>query len=123
MEDNNNPYTKFEFLTGIGYSGEEYVGIVVNQDNQMLTFYDVNAISNTELKKIFLEYGELWWWESNRQIPIDIFLYYEMQPFKNCIKTFALKDVEIIFGPTISLHDLLKKRVKRRNIQLIRRVD
>lgn len=114
---------KLEFLTGISYSGEEYVGIVVNQDNQLLTFYDIDAIKNNELKKIFLELGELWWWESNRLLPIDVFLFHEMQPFKPFLRTFAMKDVEIVFGPTISLQNLLKKRVKRRSIQLIRKVD
>ena len=37
---------ELEFLTGIKYSGKEYVGIVVNQDNQILTFYDVDTIPN-----------------------------------------------------------------------------
>lgn len=121
--NNNNPYSQFEFLTGISYSGNEYVGIVVNQDNQLFTFYDVDAIATLELKKTFLELGEIWWWESNRQLPIDIFLHHEMKLFRECIRTFALKEVEVLFGPTTSLQNLLKKRIKRRSIQLIRKVD
>lgn len=118
-----NDYEKLEFLTGILYSEKEYVGIVINQDTQILTFYDVETISTTDLKKLFLELGELWWWESNRQIPIDIFLHHEMKTFKPCIKTFANKDVEILFGPVTSMQNLLKKRIKRRSIQLIRKTD
>ena len=45
---------ELEFLTGIKYSGKEYVGIVVNQDNQILTFYDVDTIPNLTLRKEFL---------------------------------------------------------------------
>lgn len=118
-----NLYTDLEFLTGISYAGNEYVGIVVNQDNQILTFYDVEAIPTTEKKKEFLALGEIWWWESNRQLPIDVFLHHEMKDFVHCLKTFSMKDVEILFGPVTSLQNLIKKRIKRRSIQLVRRVD
>ena len=118
-----NDYEDLEFLTGISYSGKEYLGIVINQDAQITSFYDVDSIPTTELKKEFLEYGELWWWESNRMIPVDIFLRHEMAQFRNCIKTFSNKDVEILFGPVTSMQNLLKKRIKRRSIQLIRKTD
>lgn len=121
MTDNN--YTEFEFLTGILYAGEEYVGIVVNQDNQILTFYDVGILPTIEHKKEFLSLGETWWWESNRQLPIDVFLHHEMKIFRPFMKTFAMKDVNIMFGPVTSLENLLKKRIKRRSIQLVRKSD
>jgi hypothetical protein len=116
-------YSNFEFLTGIQYAGQEYVGIVVNQDNHILTFYDVDVIPGNIAKKEFLELGEMWWWESNRMLPIDVFLHYEMKPFLFCMKTFAMKDVEILFGPVTSLQNLIKKRIKRRTVQLIRKTD
>ena len=114
---------ELEFLTGIRYSGKEYVGIVVNQDNQILTFYDVDSVPTKELQQEFLELGQIWWWESNRQLPIDVFLHIEMKQFSPCLKTFATKDVEILFGPVTTLHNLFKKRIKRRTIQLIQKVD
>jgi len=123
MENHNNYHPEFEFLTGISYAKDEFVGIVVNRDNQILTFYDVGSISNMAEKKEFLQLGEMWWWESNRMLPIDVFLHHEMQKFRYCIKTFANKDVEILFGPVTSLQNLLKKRVKKRSIQLVRRTD
>ena len=88
---------ELEFLTGIKYSGKEYVGIVVNQDNQILTFYDVDTIPNLTLRKEFLELGQIWWWESNRQLPIDVFLHYEMKQFHSCLKTFATKFLYFFF--------------------------
>ena len=114
---------EIEFLTGIKYAGNEYVGIVVNSDNQILTFYDAGQLGNEELKKEFLELGNIWWWESNRMLPIDVFLHHEMRPFHPYLKTFAMKDVEILFGPVTSLQNLIKKRVKRRSIQLVRKTD
>jgi len=119
--DGDSEYENLEFLTGISYSGKEYVGIVINQDTQITSFYDVESIPSIPLKKKFLELGELWWWESNRQIPIDIFLHHEMAPYKSCIKTFSNKNVEILFGPVTSMQNLLKKRIKRRSIQLVRK--
>lgn len=123
MDDDNNYYSKFEFLTGIRYANTEHVGIVVNQDNQILTFYDVDTIVSLKDKKEFLDLGDIWWWESNRMLPIDIFLHHEMQNFRYALKTFAVKDVEILFGPVTSLQNLLKKRIKRRSIQLVRKAD
>ena len=123
MEQHENPYTQFEFLTGIAYAGNEYVGIVVNQDQHILTFYDIDILPDTESKRHFLELGDTWWWESNRQLPIDVFLHHEMRDFHYCMRTFAMKDVEVLFGPVTSLHNLIKKRIKRRSIQLIRKSD
>tara|TARA_B100000927_G_scaffold162138_1_gene130642 strand:+ start:54 stop:416 length:363 start_codon:yes stop_codon:yes gene_type:complete len=114
---------EIEFLTGIKYAGNEYVGIVVNTDNQILTFYDAGQIGDVNLKKEFLELGNIWWWESNRMLPIDVFLHHEMKTFYPFLKTFAMKDVEILFGPVTSLQNLIKKRVKRRSIQLVRKTD
>ena len=46
-----------------------------------------------------------------------------MKPYKNLLRTFVMKDIEIIFGPMTSLQNLIKKRIKRRGIQLVRKVD
>ena len=121
MQDND--YAQLEFLTGLHYLEKDYVGIVVNHDNNIISFYDVELIPTVELKREFLELGDMWWWESNRMLPIDVFLHHEMKPFRRCLRTFVLKDVEILFGPVTSLQNLLKKRIKRRSIQLIRKAD
>jgi hypothetical protein len=73
-------------------------------------------------KVAFLELGEIWWWESNRRIPINIFLKSEMQPFKPFIKTFNAKEASLMFGPAVNLSEIAEKRVKRRSIQLVRSV-
>lgn len=117
----SNIYNNFEFLTGISYCGKEYIGIVSNADNTVFTFYDIDSLPSDDHKRMFLELGETWWWESNREIPIEIFLYHEMQPFAPYLKTFVSKDVEVLFGPVTSLQNLIKKRIKKRSIQLIRK--
>jgi hypothetical protein len=79
-------------------------------------------ILGADLRTLFLEMGETWWWESNRKIPINIFLKSEMQIFRPYIKTFNSKDVELIFGPLVNLSEIAEKRVKRKSIQLVRSV-
>jgi hypothetical protein len=71
-------------------------------------------------KQSFLTLGEAWWWESNRKIPINIFLKEEMILFRGYIKTFNSKDIEVMFGPTVNLGDIAEKRIKRKSIQLVR---
>jgi hypothetical protein len=79
-------------------------------------------VSGEEERKFFLEMGDTWWWESNRKIPINIFLKKEMIVFRPFIKTFNAKDVDLLFGPIVNLSDIAEKRVKRKSIQLVKSV-
>lgn len=112
----------FPFLSCLRSNDREYVGIIVNFDTYVASIYDLSMIAGEEERRFFLEMGETWWWESNRKIPINIFLKKEMQVFKPFIKTFNAKDVELVFGPLVNLSDIAEKRVKRKSIQLIRAV-
>lgn len=114
---------KYPFLTGIKYGEDEYIGIVVNYDNSIMTFYDLDRMTDEKIKKHFLELGDVWWWESNRQLPIDVFLHHEMTIFRSFLRTFVMKDVDVLFGPTTSLQNLIRKRIKRRGIQLVRKIN
>jgi hypothetical protein len=112
---------QFPFITVITYGNLEYVGIVINQDNNITSIYDYNILKADEHKKYFLEMGDVWWWESNRMLPINIFLRKEMELFRYAIKNFATKDVAILIGPVVNLHNIMLKRVKRRSVQLVRK--
>lgn len=121
MRISDNLQQNFPFITVLSYVDNEFVGIVINQDSQITSIYDYSALKTEEEKQKFLELGEIWWWESNRQIPINIFLLREMQNFRYVIKNLSTKDVKILFGPATSLNDIIVKRVKRRSITLVRR--
>lgn len=112
----------FPFLTCIKSNDIEYLGIIINLDNNFASLYDISCIKTPEEKSKFLEAGETWWWESNRKIPINIFLKSEMLLFRPCIKTFNAKDIQILFGPVVNLSKITEKRVKRKSIQLIRTI-
>ena len=112
---------KFPFLSIVTYGGQEYVGIIINQDQTVTSMYVYTLLHNTYEEKDFLELGEVWWWESNRMIPINIFLREEMSKFKHAIMTMNSKDVKVTIGPCVNLHNLTIKRVKRKSVQLVRK--
>ena len=114
---------KFPFLSHIKYGQNEYIGIVQNRDAHCTSFYNYERIKADELKKQFLVLGDVWWWESNRMIPINIFLKQDWLLFRPYLTTFISKDCEIIAGPNVSLSELSKKRTKRRSIQLVKKIN
>jgi len=114
---------KYPFITLCVYANTEYLGIIQNQDEIITTIYDFGSIQNLDDKKKFLELANIWWWESNRSIPINIFLKAEWDLFKSSIRTFVNKDLEILHGPVCSLSEMSRKKSKRRSITLVRRMD
>jgi len=114
---------KYPFITLCVYASTEYVGIVQNQDDAITTIYDFGAIADAELKRHFLELANIWWWESNRSVPINIFLKGQWDLFKPYLRTFTNKDLEILHGPVCSLSEMSRKKSKRKSITLVRRVD
>ena len=113
---------KYPFLTYLVYGGNDYIGVIQNLDEVITTIYDYGALRTVEQKQQFLELAETWWWESNRLIPINVFLKAEWTPFRTVVKTMNSKDVEIKFGPQVSLKEIAAKRSKRRSITLVRKV-
>lgn len=107
------------FISCVRSNNVEYVGIIINLDTYVTSIYDISQIAVGDRAK-FLTLGETWWWESNRKLPISIFLKQEMREFRHAIKTFNSKDIELIFGPIVSLNEIAEKRIKRKSIQLVR---
>ena len=113
---------KYPFITLCTYASAEYVGIIQNQDDVITTIYDFGSITDLEAKKRFLELANIWWWESNRSIPINIFLKQDWDQFKVCLRTFVNKDLEVLHGPVCSLSEMARKKSKRKSITLVRRM-
>jgi hypothetical protein len=113
---------KYPFLTYLVYGGNEYIGVVQNVDDLITTIYDYGTLRSLEQKNQFLLLAETWWWESNRLVPINVFLREDWQPFKPALKTMNSKDVQIKFGPYVSLKEIAAKRSKRRSITLVRKL-
>ena len=113
--------TNFPFISVVTYGGQEYVGIIVNQDQFVTSMYVYTDLNSVLEKKRFIDLGNIWWWESNRLIPINIFLRKEMEPFRYCLITMNSKDVKVSIGPCVNITNMTIKRVKRKSVQLVRR--
>jgi hypothetical protein len=110
------------FITVCSYASQDYVGIVQNKDDSVTTIYDYGSIIDSNSRTRFLELGDTWWWESNRLIPINLFLKEEWLPFKPYLRTFTNKSLVILHGPVCSMNELHKRRSKRRSITLVKRM-
>jgi len=113
---------QYPFITLVIYAQVEYVGVIQNRDHVVTTIYDFGSIVEVDQKKLFIELANVWWWESNRTIPINIFLKHDWVPFKQYLKTFSNKDLQIVHGPVCSLSELNERRTKRRSITLVKRI-
>ena len=112
---------KFPFLSLLQKGDMEFVGIVQNQDNNVISFYDYGRLMSPQDKMRYLKCGEIWWYEYNRKLPINIFLKGDFKYFRSTLVTLNSKDIIIVEGPTVRLSDISKKRVKRKTIQLVRK--
>lgn len=114
---------KYPFISLCIYANIEYVGIIQNRDDAVTTIYDFGSLQNQSEKVEFLELANTWWWESNRSIPINIFLRQDWDKFRATLRTFSNKDLEILHGPICSLMDIARKKTKRKSITLVRKID
>ena len=117
-----NIQEQLPFISVLHYGDDEYVGIIINQDQFVTTFFDLNMLHSPEEKTNLLEIGEIWWWESNRLIPINLFLKSDWLLFKGFLRTFSSKSLVILHGPVCSMQDLNKRRIKRRSITLVKKM-
>lgn|SRR5574343_53085 len=119
MDYTEELHESFPFLSVVSYGNKEYVGIIINQDVAVTTMYDLSVLRTEKERQALLELGEEWWWESNRTIPISIYLKNEIGPYKYCSKSFSTKDVQVLVGPITKLANLQGKRTKRKIVQLV----
>jgi hypothetical protein len=120
-EERKNLLDQCPFLTLLTYVNRDYLGIIQNLDDTVISFYDFEAVT-ADNRLLFLELGEAWWWNSNRQIPINLFLKADWAVFKPTLKTLNSKNVVIVQGPYISLKEAASQRSKRRSVVLVRKI-
>jgi hypothetical protein len=122
MADHNEILEKFPFLSLCRAGEEEIIGIIQNYTQTLASIYVLNVLNCTEDKAEFLECGELWWWESNRQLPVNLFIGPKFKRFSYSLRTYNVKDFEILHGEAVSLQNIITKRIKRRQIQLVQKL-
>ena len=112
---------QYPYISVVAYGGQEYVGIISNQDQTVTSMFVYTDCKSTADKKLLLDLGDIWWWESNRMIPINIFLKKEMERLSYTLITMNSKNVKIVIGPCVNVNNLAVKRIKRKSVQLVRR--
>jgi len=112
---------QYPYISVVAYGTNEYVGIITNQDQFVTSMYVYTSLKSEVDKKLLLDLGEIWWWESNRMIPINIFLKREMDPLAYSMTTMNSKNVKVVIGPCVNVNNLAVKRVKRKSVQVIRK--
>ena len=112
----------FPYISVVAYGDHEYVGIIANQDQFVTSMFVYTNLKDEEHKKLLLDLGEVWWWESNRMIPINIFLRLEIDPIRYSMITMNTRDVKLLIGPCVNVGNLAMKRIKRKSVHLIRKL-
>jgi len=120
-EERKNLLDQCPFLTLLTYVNRDYLGIIQNLDDSVISFYDFESVA-ADQRLTFLELGETWWWSSNRQIPINLFLKIDWVIFKPTLKTLNSKSVSIVQGPYVSLKESSSQKSKRRSVILVRKI-
>ena len=113
---------KFPFLSLCRTGDDEILGIIQNYTSAIVSIYVYNVLINKEDKQLFLEYGEEWWWGSNRTVPINLVIGPKFKHFSYSLRTYNVKDFEIVHGEPVSLQNIITKRIKRRQIQLVQKL-
>src|SRR5262249_52721372 len=96
------------------------VGIVQNTTTQFVHVFNYALLPDDGSRRRFLELGEQWWYGSNTRVPIDLFLGEKFDPFRNALRGYSRKDVDGVFGPTITLGEMYNRRVKRRRVEFMK---
>lgn len=112
----------YPFLSYIKYTHMDYIGVIQNYDTDLISIYAFNKLRTEDHKRRFLEQAEVWWWESNRQIPINIFLKSGWDEFRYSIVTLTCKDIKEQLGHIVCIANLAEKRTKRRVLTLVRKM-
>jgi len=110
---------KYPFLTFLISEGNVRMGIVQNASPRIITFYDIEQIEAEADRNYIIELGDRWWWESNQNVPVNIFIGSEFDKFKDVLVGVSRKSLKDMVGPCFSLHEKYIKRMKKKKIQIL----
>jgi hypothetical protein len=111
--------TKYEFLTFVIFKDDIIHGIVQNETPKILMIYEFDLLRTADEKKVFLRYGDDWWWGSNHSVPINLFIGDRFEVFDYVLKGYPKKPIESLIGPSFNLADRYLRRVKKKRIDVI----
>lgn len=108
----------FPFMSYINIGDKNILCLIQNIDEKLISYYNFEEITDMDDLKEFLRLANLWWYGSNRKLPINLFIGEEIKRFNMYIRHMSNKNVTVEFGPSTSLLDLIPKKPKKKNIQV-----
>lgn len=89
-------------------------GIIMNQTQKITGVYDFAKMSKSEIDTI-ISLGKIWWTESNRQVPINVFLFEEFLEFEPYLTNFKNQYIEEINGHVVQLYKIIPTKLELKN--------
>ena len=114
-------FDQYPFLTLLESGDTEFICVIQSHDDQFTTFYDFGSLKASDHKEKFLELCDQWWWESNRIIPINLFLKADWDCLKYTQKTVSTKSLNILAG-NIPANLAEGKKSKRKSVTLVKKI-
>lgn len=111
---------RYPYLTYLQVGEIAVLGVVQNVGPQTVNVFDFAHLRTDEQRKGFLKLAEEWWFESNTQVPIDVFLGPKFDYLLHCLRIYPRSAVIDVQGPLINLDDQFKRRIRRRRIEFIK---
>lgn len=98
--------------------GHQVPGIIQNSSSSLVWLYHFEEISTPALRKQFLDYGKLWWNQSDRSIPIEVFIGTDFDIFRPHLKGHPRKNIDTIHGHMVDLGETFRRRIKRKIVSV-----
>ena len=89
-------------------------GIIMNQTLKITGVYDFSKMTPIDKEQI-MKYGKIWWEESNRQIPINVFFFFLFLPYDKYLVNFKNQYIEEITGHVIQLYKIIPTKIELKN--------
>ena len=92
----------------------EVVGIIMNQTQKITGVYDFSKMTEEDKENI-IKLGKIWWEESNRQIPINVFLFEDFLPYEKYLVNLKNQYIEEIKGHVVQLYKIIPTKIELKN--------
>ncbi len=114
--------TTYPYLTYLetDKNKDTIIGVMQKVTNKYVWIYNYDLIEDDAARKRLLNYAQKWFYESNMEITIEMFIGPKFDEFFPYLKGYALKDVLKIIGPQVNLGETFRKRTKKRTLYLLR---
>lgn len=110
--------TQFPFLSIVTIKNQEYLTVIDIQTKTKTAMYMIKDITCKSKLNDFFDICATWWWQSNRNIPLSLFMRTELEEFNRYRRVFVNKALTLNEGHVVSLNHLQTTRIKRKNVVL-----